>query len=613
MRNRLGFTILAGLRCIVLPITLSALFSGNSLIAEPRATELKLDEFLRLVLERNESLQGKLLDVEINRRKARSELGVFEPALFGSASREANKRENTAEQESSQLSDRYEELNNIYQGGIESLLPTGAKVRLGYTLRDLNNSLQGTPILSGLGGVRGGTNGEYQTFFGVSLSQPLLKNAWYPVNLAAIRLAALGSDIAFQDYRRQLMIVVSTAEASYWNLFMAQEQVRYFHDSVLTAQKILNDNRDRLNAGKGSELEVLESEAALALRQSKLSDAEQKLYEASNRVISLYAESVMGTNRLVRAVDQPKLDSTNRFFFEAWKNAFDHNPDFLSQRHKVLQESVRLAYAKNQRLPELDLKTSYGLNGLGETPGLSWDDVQSREFPSWSIGIEMRIPLAGDIKGRNDLAAARLREKQALIGLQEIRTQIVGALDNALHKITSSRDGAHSYEKLVSFNRNLLETALARLEVGKTESRKVLDIEADLFEARNSMTEALVLYQRAVLELELVQGVLLKTRSLELTQKELENRTTRLLVKGQVNDEQIATVIKEIQQDYATKLGTNASKAVPQSPVNPPIQVNATNQPPTDPSQDFYDKLRDATRKQIEELNRTEPERAPSP
>jgi len=189
----------------------------------------------------------------------------------------------------------------------------------------------------------------------------------------------------------------------------------------------------------------------------------------------------------------------------------------------------------------------------------------------------------------------------------------VGALDNALHKITSSRDGAHSYEKLVSFNRNLLETALARLEVGKTESRKVLDIEADLFEARNSMTEALVLYQRAVLELELVQGVLLKTRSLELTQKELENRTTRFLVKGQVNDEQIATVIKEIQQDYATKLGTNASKAVPQSPVNPPIQVNATNQPPTDPSQDFYDKLRDATRKKIEELNRTEPERAPSP
>src|SRR5439155_15873177 len=102
-------------------------------LAQPAAADLTMDIFLKRVLERNESLQAKMLEVEINRRKARGEYGAFEPEVFGSVSREANKRENTAEQATSQLSDQFNERNNIYQGGLETLVPTGAKVRLGYT------------------------------------------------------------------------------------------------------------------------------------------------------------------------------------------------------------------------------------------------------------------------------------------------------------------------------------------------------------------------------------------------------------------------------------------------------------------------------------------------
>jgi hypothetical protein len=45
------------------------------------------------------------------------------------------------------------------------------------TLWDLRNNLQDPPF----GGiVTNSAQGEYQTFAGLSLSQPLLKNAWYP-------------------------------------------------------------------------------------------------------------------------------------------------------------------------------------------------------------------------------------------------------------------------------------------------------------------------------------------------------------------------------------------------------------------------------------------------
>lgn len=514
--------------------------------------DLTLEEYIQRVVTHNESVQERLLELEINRRKFKSEYGVFEPELVASFSRERNKRENTLEQQQTTptTSGVFSEINNIYQGGLQSLVPTGAKVQLGYTLRDLRNNLKPNPFFGGIPI----TNSQYQTFFGFSVSQPLLKNAWFPATLAGIRLAALGSDIAFQDYRRQLMIIVSTAEASYWNLYLAQEQVRFFQESVATADKVLNDSRARLETGKGAELEVLEAQAGLALRRSKLSEAEEKLYEAANRVITLYSETVMGTNRLVRAIDQPHLVNRPVSFLEVWKGAHDANPDYLMQRQKVVQEYVRVGYAVNQRFPELNLKGSYGLNGLGDSPGDSWEDVGRGDFPSWSLGVELHIPLGGGIKTANELAAARLRRKEALLGLKETENQIANALDTAVHKISSARESVESYQTVVDFNQSLLHSALERLDVGKIETRKIFDIESDLFEARNSQLESLVNYERALIELDLLQGSLLQRRNLELSQRELQKRTAQLVRHDKLNDAGYETFIHQVQADYENKI-----------------------------------------------------------
>jgi outer membrane protein TolC len=597
--------------------------------------DLRLQDFLRNVLERNESIQMRMLSFEANRRRTLAEYGTFEPEFTTSIQRDYNKRENTVEQQRSQGTGIFEEKNNIYQTGLEALVPTGARVRLGYTLRDLNNNLPSSIFSS-----TPHTNDEYQTFFGLTLTQPLLKNAGFSATLAGVRIAALASDVAYQDYRRQMMLIISTAEASYWNLYLAQEQVRFFQESVGTAEKILTDNRTRLQTGKGAEIEVLEAEAGLALRRSKLSEAEQKLYEAANRVISLYSETVVGTNRLIRAVDQPQVNETPPAFFDAWQMAFSSNPDYLIQKSKALQEFVRVGYAKNQRLPDLDLKASYGLNGLGETPSQSWDDIQRNDFPSWSIGVELRLPLAGNIKARNELIAARLKQREALVGLREVETQVANALDTAMHKVRSAQDSARSYETVASFNQNLLDAALARLDVGKIESRKVLEVEADLFESRNSVVEALVQYERAMLELELMEGAVLKNRNFDLTQRELESRTSLLAAHGNLTDEQYRQFILSVQKDYENKTRppgppdnpeqekarkgfyeylnswdqTNAPPVLTNSPMqqrmfdslrpltSPPAPEIPTNAPPSQPESEADRKLRESLRDKLNQL-----------
>src|SRR5262249_18021170 len=149
-------------------------------------------------------------------------------------------------------------------------------------------------------------------------------------------------------------------------------------------QSLVTDNQARVQAGKASELEVLEAKAGLALRDSKLAEAQQKYHETAGQLLTLLAVSTLGTNSSLRALDQPGVTVQVPSFAQSGQAALDLNPDYLSQLKRLQQENIRVVYAKNQRLPQLDLKGSYGLNGLGSDPGASWDDIQHGSFPSWS-------------------------------------------------------------------------------------------------------------------------------------------------------------------------------------------------------------------------------------
>lgn len=514
---------------------------------------ITMSNLLQLVLERNETLQAKLLDFEVSRQKHLAEKGVFEPDFVSSVNHEVNNRPNNAEQQNTDQNSVLHETNNIYDAGLESLVPSGARVHLGYTLSDLHNNI----LPSGLfGGSFSNLNQlEYQSFFGLTVSQPLLKNFGPAVTMASIRVAALSSKIAFQEYRRQLMTVISTAEATYWNLYLAQEQERFFEDSVHTAETLLNDNRTRFDAGKVSELEVLEAQAGLGLRRAKLQEAQQKVVEAANRVVSFYAGRVGGTNRLLHAVDAPSLRSERQDFERLATVAFSDNPDYVIQEEKVDQELIRLGYARNQRLPQLDLKGAYGLNGIGASPGDSWDDIQRAHFASWSIGAEFRIPL-GMTKARHEYTAAELQVQSAELALQGLQTEIFNGLDTARHKVMSYRDSVASYQVAVDYNRSLLDSAMARLDAGKLDSRKVLEIEADLFEARNSVVESLVRYEIAWLELQVLSGALLENRHLEITQDDLQRTTRSMLRNGRLNTTEFIKGLNEQRNYYPTGVST---------------------------------------------------------
>lgn len=507
--------------------------------------------------------------MKIADKRFRAERGVFEPELVLNYDRAENQRQNTAQERRATGEVLFEEKNNGYGSALEALVPTGAKISLGYTLHDLRNNLQ-NPTPGTI--FTNWTGREFVTFAGVTVTQPLLKNAWFSSTLANMRLAALGGDVAYQEYRHQMMLVITTAEAAYWNLHLAQEQVRFLEDSARLAEGLLQDSQARLQSGKGSELEALEARAALALRRSKLAEAKQKLYDTAAQMSALICDPSSDMAPLLHATDAPAAPGPVPEFAQSGGTALQLNPDYLGQIKKLGQESIRLAYAKNQRLPQFDLKASYGLNGLGPDPGSSWDQLEHGGYASFTAGVELHVPLGLGIRGRNELDAAKLRKQQALLTLHDIESQVLSSITASLRKLRSLRDSIQDYEQIVAFNQTLLETQLKRQEVGKTDVEHVLDADAALFDARNSVLEAKVKTERARLELELSEGSVLRSRNLDFSQREVKERTFRLLQHAGMPAAQFSNLLKDAvnASPEPAQPGGGPTAATPPPPSNPP-------------------------------------------
>ncbi len=553
--------------------------SLNSLVPDAKGpvgspagvVSLTLRECLDRVVTHNETVQMRMIEWQITRKRHQGEKGIFEPEMIQTSDRVESARANTIEQTLAQNpfgsgTSVFNQKNNTYNVGIEALQPLGTRLRVGYSLRDLNNNLNGTRF----------PGGEFESSISLTLTQPLLKNAGVAVTTAAIRLAAIASDAAYQDYRKQFMQIVAGTEAAYWDLHLAQEQLRLAQDSHKVADTILTDNRTRLAAGKATELDVLQAQAGVVFRQARGAEAEQKLVDATGRLASFLGQQVSGTANAqgesrptMRAVDQPGAKSVSWTFGESMSRAIEANPDYLSRRKQIESSRIRLAYAQNQRWPQLDLKASYGLNGLGDSPSSSFDQITHSDFPAWSLGVELRIPLAGGIKSRAELAGAKLGVQQGLLGLQEIETQLGNAIETALRKARSASANVTNLQALADYTQTVLTAQIDRLNAGKTDSRTVLETEEKLFEARIAVVDSLVQSERARLELELIQGTLLHERKLDLTAAELETRTLAGLTGRRVDAAEFTQMKVAAKTHYDRKMEPAAATEIRAQPPAP--------------------------------------------
>jgi len=291
-------------------------------------------------------------------------------------------------------------------------------------------------------------------------------------------------------------------------------------DSVRIAQDLVEDCREQLEAGRMTEPDLYEAEAELETRLAFQADSEQTLRDALTQVKLLLSAGKLGEHAELEASD-PLIDplpegwneEQQRLESEQW--ALQAQPDFMIQREQLKRENLVVEYRRDQLLPVLNLKGSYGLSGLDDSVKDSLDKLGGGDYPSWSLGLELRVPLGLGIRQRNELQAARLNRKLAEMRLQALEFELTRSIATLIGRVTTWRSRIENAGKVVQLMRRLLEIEQARMQAGKTTIRQVYATEEKLSEARKRELDAIVRYREALMQLALVRGSVLRDKGLE--------------------------------------------------------------------------------------------------
>jgi outer membrane protein TolC len=194
----------------------------------------------------------------------------------------------------------------------------------------------------------------------------------------------------------------------------------------------------------------------------------------------------------------------------ALRSAFESRSDYLMQKELIEREGVQLVYAQNQALPRIDLVASFGRNGLAYSVANAYQWGVMSEYPTWSIGLQVQIPLGENKLGRADSAAASFRRENAVLALKALEVQIANDIDTSVNLVASAAERWTHWNDVARREQLQLEVERARFASGRSPMREILLREERTINSRLMVLEQQTAYAKAQVILESAQGVLMR-------------------------------------------------------------------------------------------------------
>ncbi len=498
-------------------LTLSALTAGLRIFAASPAPAspptpppptvgrtVTLHDLLVDALNTNLELRAKRLDPKIQDNRLMAAWGAFDPSIVGGYTFSTVERPQPASITSSLFGSGagsvYEEDVQHFEGGISGRLPTGTQYQLLSTTDQSYNTYNR--------GKSSPHHPEYISSSSLTLLQPLLRDFGFTANLAEVRLQKSAKKASRYDLESTVLRIMRDVSSAYFEMVFAQENIRVKQQAVDVAAKLVRENQRRADEGRMAPIDVTQAQGRLAEAREELLLARNFISQRRNTLRELTREN-FDFDEADFVVDpsfiQKKSEAVDRE--QALATLFAHNPSYLASVEVAKSEDIRIAYAKNQLWPRVDLKATFGYNGLSGTFSESYYDYWNRHQPTWSAGVVVNIPI-GNRVARGRLAEAKNRKLQAVYSLKHTEVVLLSAVDTALRDIANAADRINLVKDSVTLAQASADAETLRLASGQTTSYNVSQALRDLSQAQSRQLATLVDLNKALVQLQFVTGTL---------------------------------------------------------------------------------------------------------
>lgn len=450
---------------------------------------LTLPRAIAMALAKNYAIRIDSFGPKIAQARVRAALGAFDPVVTARAQRSDNNNPQLLSPtlDAGSTVQTVDEALNV---DVRELTPLGGIISLGAS----------TERQSGSG------DSQYNSFAGVTITQPLLRDFGPGAALNTIRLARKDRETARWTFRQTLTDIITETAQAYEDAYFARENLGVAERSRDLASRLLDDNTQRVKIGVLTPLDISVARSQLASREEAIIDARQTLREMENALKLRVTDALERFMAVHLHIAPPGDHDPGRVDFNVdLPHAFAWRPDYRERLLDLDRRQISLVFDRNQAMARLDLSASLGSNGLSRTVGDSLAAAFRGDNLAASAGLNLTIPIPNRT-GRGQLEASQLSVAQALVGLKQLEQQIIVLLDNAAGAVRSGRARIAASAEALRLARESLDAENRKLSEGTSTSFVVLQLQNDLATAESTALRAQTDYHKAVVAYEREAG-----------------------------------------------------------------------------------------------------------
>ena len=497
-------------RPLAAAIAAAFLLAPAVLAQERPSLELSMDEAVERALKNNADLAVERYRPELSKEDERAARGAYD--VFMNARIDKNSRTDPA-RSAFAGGEKVDTDTWTWNFGGQQLLKTGGLVQVDFA----NNKTDTNNVFSSF-------NPTYGSSLNLALTQPLLRDRSIDSSRQQLKVTKNNREISDTDFRQTVVNTVAAVKKAYYDVIAAIDNLEAQKKSLALAQKLLEENRIKVRVGTLAPLDVVQAESEVAGREEGVINAETLLAAAEDNLKqAIFPKNDPDTWALrILPKDRPSAEQRQVDTEAAIRNALEKRTDVAAARKAIDTTDINVRFARSRTLPTLDLVAAYGTTGVGGTqlirdglggpvidtvPGGYGDavgDVFGRDFPTWTLGVNVAYPLFNRTAKANQ-ARARLTKEQAVASLNRLELQVVAEVRSAGRNVEANYKRVESTRTARILQERRLDAEEKKFAAGMSTNFLVTQAQRDLADARVAEIRAILDYRKSLIEFDRVQ------------------------------------------------------------------------------------------------------------
>ncbi len=480
----------------------------------PETRNWSLQDCIKQALEHNLDLRIARYSPEISLYNLKGSYGAYDPTLSGSIQHDYDKAGDQLFQGSFWVPGQETDTDSV-RSGLNGLLPWGTTYGVNFSASDTDGQRYTTDSTNVFSVPYSSSGGSVI----MSVTQPLLKDFWYNPTRLSIQIRKNELKQSELGLRKTIMDTVARVEEAYYALKAGYERVKVQEGALELAQRLLSENKKRVEVGALAPLDEKQSEAQVATSQADLLAARRDVALLENTLIALMTDDFASWANAKLEPSEP-LKAERQLFNvqDSWGKALTQRPDFLAQQISLESSGISVKINRNGLYPQVDVKGGGGYSGSTAEMSGVLGDIKHRDEPSWYVGGVLSYPL-GNRSARYAYKASKASHEAAQLSLKQAEQAIMIEVDNAIKNAQASFERVDATRKAREYAEAALAAEQKKLESGKSTSFVVLQLQKDLTDARSTEISALTSYNISLAALANREGSILERNRIDLEVK----------------------------------------------------------------------------------------------